>query len=119
MCKWDFISCLATHAYVLCTNVCTHYMQICMHACMYIYLCIFTHIQNLQCFSLPVASSVISVISLQAFTPAVSELYNISVTCTINPDSTADQCVVIAMADDGETKAGEMHKILCVLISYV
>ena len=45
-------------------------------------------------------------------TPAVSELYNITVTCTIHPDSTADQCVVMAMADDGDTITGEMY-LLC------
>ena len=51
-------------------------------------------------------------------TPAVSELYNITVTCNIHPDSIVDQCVVMAMADDGDTKAGEIHKISCVLINY-
>ena len=43
-------------------------------------------------------------------TLAVSELYNITVTCTIHPDSIVDQCVVMAMADDGDTIAGEMQK---------
>ena len=62
------------------------------------------------------ASSVINAISLQVCTPAVSELYNITIICTIHPDSTADQCVVMAMADDEDTKAGEMHKVLCVHI---
>ena len=42
-------------------------------------------------------------------TPAVSELYNITVTCTIHPDSTADQCVVMAMADGRMTRTGEIH----------
>ena len=45
-------------------------------------------------------------------TPAVSELYNITVTCTIHPDSTADQCVVMAMADGRVTRTGEIHIIL-------
>ena len=35
-----------------------------------------------------------------------SELYNISITCTIHPDSTADQCVVMAMADGRMTRTG-------------
>ena len=59
------------------------------------------------------ASTVISAISLPVCTPAVSELYNITIICTIHPDSTADQCVVMAMADDENTKAGEMHQVLC------
>ena len=46
-------------------------------------------------------------------TPAVSELYNITVTCTIHPDSTADQCVVMAMADGRVTRTGEIHKMFC------
>ena len=37
---------------------------------------------------------------------ANNELHSITVTCTIHPDSTADQCVVMAMADDGETITG-------------
>ena len=35
-----------------------------------------------------------------------SELYNINVTSTIYPDSTADQCVVMAMADGKMTRTG-------------
>ena len=31
---------------------------------------------------------------------ATNEVHSITVTCTIHPDSTADQCVVMAM-DDG------------------
>ena len=38
-----------------------------------------------------------------------SQLYNITVTCTIHPDSTADQCVVMAMADGRVTRTGEIH----------
>ena len=34
---------------------------------------------------------------------ASSTLQSVNVTCTIHPDSTADQCVVMAMADDGVT----------------
>ena len=34
------------------------------------------------------------------------ELYNITVTCTIHPDSTADQCAVIAMDDDRVNRTG-------------
>ena len=58
----------------------------------------------------------ISAISLPVCTPAVTELYNINIICTIHPDSTADQCVVMAMADDEDTKAGEIRKVLFVHI---
>ena len=37
-----------------------------------------------------------------------SELYNITVTCTIHPDSIADQCVVMAMDDGRVTRTGIM-----------
>ena len=37
---------------------------------------------------------------------ANNELHSITVTCTTHPDSTADQCVVLAMADDRETITG-------------
>ena len=39
--------------------------------------------------------------------PDVSNiLQSITVTCTIHPDSTADQCVVMTMDDDGESRTG-------------
>ena len=37
---------------------------------------------------------------------ASSTLQSINVTCTIHPESTADQCEVMAMADDGLTRTG-------------
>ena len=37
---------------------------------------------------------------------AINELHSITVTCTIHPDSTADQCVVMAMADGNVTRTG-------------
>ena len=40
-------------------------------------------------------------------TPNVSStLQSITVTCTIHPESIADQCVVMAMDDDGVTRTG-------------
>ena len=36
----------------------------------------------------------------------ISELYSIVVTCVIHPDSTVDQCVVMAMDDGGVTRTG-------------
>ena len=41
---------------------------------------------------------------------ATNQLYSITVTCTIQPVSTADQCVVMAMAD-GVTRTGMSHSI--------
>ena len=51
----------------------------------------------------------INVAPMLVCTPAVSELYNITVTCTIHPDSIVDQCVVMAMADGRVTRTGEIH----------
>ena len=51
----------------------------------------------------------ISVTPMPVCTPAVSELYNITVTCTIHPESTADQCVVMAIADGIMIRTGEVH----------
>ena len=56
---------------------------------------------------------------MQVCTPAVSELYNITVTCTIHPDSTADHCVVMAMADGKVTRTGdEIQKMSYALTTY-
>ena len=56
---------------------------------------------------------------MQVCTPAVSELYNITVTCTIHPDSTADHCVVMAMADVKVTRTGdEIQKMSYALTTY-
>ena len=41
-----------------------------------------------------------------------SELYNITVTCAIHPDSTADQCVVMAMDDGRATITGIMASMV-------
>ena len=37
---------------------------------------------------------------------ATNELHSITVTCIIHPNSTADQCVVMAMADGRENTTG-------------
>ena len=67
--------------------------------------------QSLRGFSLPVASTVINATPMPVCTPAVSELYNITIICTIHPDSTADQCVVMAMADGRVNRTGKIRKI--------
>ena len=38
----------------------------------------------------------------------ISELYNITVICTIHAHSTADHCIVIAMADGRVTRTGKV-----------
>ena len=57
-------------------------------------------------FTLSIASSVITATAMLMCTPVARELYNITVTCMIHPDSTADQCVVMAMADGRVTRTG-------------
>ena len=41
--------------------------------------------------------------------PVASELYNVTVTCTIHPESTADHCVVMALDDGGVTRIGSVY----------
>ena len=83
------------------------YLSACMYVCTYI-----LHSVNTKFFQ-PVASSVITAIPMLMCSPVASQLYNITVTCTIHPDSTADQCVVMAMADGRVTRTGEIY---CVCI---
>ena len=68
-----------------------------------------------MCFQ-PVASSVITATPMLMCPPVASQLYNITVTCTIHPDSTADQCVVMTMADGRVTRTGA---ILSYVLIYV
>ena len=43
---------------------------------------------------------------------AINELHSITVACTIHPDSTADQCMVTAVADGRVTRTGTCIDIL-------
>ena len=43
---------------------------------------------------------------------ATNQLVSITVTCTIHPNSTADQCVVVAMGDGRVTITGTYMYIL-------
>ena len=52
-------------------------------------------------------SSVITAVVRYKYSVA-SELYNISVTCTIHPDSAADQCVVMAVDDRRVNRTGNL-----------
>ena len=51
----------------------------------------------------------ITAIPMLMCSPVASQLYNITVTCTIHPDSTADQCVVMTMTDGRATRTGEIR----------
>ena len=62
-------------------------------------------------------SSVTNAVTTLISPNVTSELYNITVTCTIHPDSTADQCVVMAMADGRVTRTG--NKIIAIILIYV
>ena len=53
-----------------------------------------------------IASSVTGVVVILNTPTATNQLLSITVTCTIHPDSTADQCVVMAMADGRATITG-------------
>ena len=52
------------------------------------------------------ASSVTNTSTTLISPNVTSELYNITVTCTIHPDSTANQCEVMAMVDGRVTRTG-------------
>ena len=47
--------------------------------------------------------------SVLVCSPVASELYNITVTCTIHPESTADQCLVRAVDDGRVTRTGNEY----------
>ena len=62
---------------------------------------------------LPLASSVIGIDPLRyTFPNNISEPYNITVTCTIHPESMADQCEVRAMDHFSVTKIGTYMYIM-------
>ena len=52
------------------------------------------------------ASSVTNAVTILNAPNATNEVHSITVTCTIHPESTADQCVVMAMADGRRSIAG-------------
>ena len=56
--------------------------------------------------SLPVDSSVIAAVATVISPNVTRSLYNMTVTCTVHPNSTADQCVAMAIADNRVTKIG-------------
>ena len=68
-----------------------------------------TYVCKQNLFFQSVESSVITAIPMLMCSPVASQLYNITVTCTIHPNSTADQCVVMAMADGRVTRTGEIY----------
>ena len=69
----------------------------------------------------------ITAIPMLMCSPVASQLYSINVICIIHPDSTADQCVVMAMADGRVNSTGElllyihtlyMHSIIVTSIQF-
>ena len=71
----------------------------------------------------PSASSVTDTIAILSAPNGTNGLHSITVICTIHPNSTADQCMVMAMDDGKVTRTGSMtsyilHIILCIYIIY-
>ena len=71
-----------------------------MHTCTLIWLSFYYYV---------VGSSVITAIPRYMYTSVTSEVYNITVVCIIHPDSAADQCVVMAVADGRVAKTGKIR----------
>ena len=66
-----------------------------------------------------VASSVINTTVTLISSNVTSELYNVTVTCTIHPDSMANQCEVRARNDGGVTKTGTYMYICAYTVYYI
>ena len=90
---WNYCSVFC----ILCILWIMYFVYASMYMCMYV---------ALSFSSWPVGSSVITATSMLVCSPVASELYNITVTCTIHPNSTADQCIVMAMDDGEEIRTG-------------
>ena len=50
---------------------------------------------------------------------ATNELHSITVTCTIHLDSTADQCVVMAIIADGNLKVNTTSNYIIIMYSCI
>ena len=74
--------------------------------------CIYEH-YTLDMNIFPVSSSVIEATATLGTSNENRTLYSIIVTCTINPDSTADMCEVMATAND-QTRRG--NEYICMYI---
>ena len=72
----------------------------------------------MELFILLSGTSVSGAISVLSSPNASSILQSITVTCTIHPNSAADQCVGIAMADGRGNRTGNETKDLLVTVSY-
>ena len=96
------------------------------HKILYSYVCTYVYVVQLAKYICKhknfqsVASSVITAIPMLMCLPVASQLYNITVTCSIHPDSTADQCVVMAMADGRVTsyRTGELRTCMYTVYMY-
>ena len=63
----------------------------------------------------------INATSMLVCSPVESEIYNITVTCTVHPDGTANQCVMMAVDDDGVAKTGNVYilQVTCCFLCYI
>ena len=58
-------------------------------------------------------TSITDAVTVLSTPNATNELHSITVTCTIHPNSTADQCIVMTMANGRMTRTGdEIHVYL-------
>ena len=107
---------LCIHLYNCIVKVTFLYTVFCICICVYIH-CMYGAIF----FSWPVSSSVTNATSMLVCSPVASELYNITVTCTIHPDSTADQCEVRAVNDGEVTRTGNVYiiQVTCCYLCYM
>ena len=92
--------------YTHCTYVCTY-----VHTYVVTYS-VCTYIAYVLC-AFHLAASVTNITNISVSYINAQNVYNIAVNCTIHPDSTADQCVVMAMT--GGRVIGEGNEKLLLL----
>ena len=91
--------------YTLC-YVCTAYTHMYIQ---YVYSIEGMFMYYAYAYTIPVSSSVTEAVYVATLiTPNENRTeHSITITCTIRPESDADMCVVMAMADDGMTRSGK------------
>ena len=65
------------------------------------------------------ASSVTNTVAILNAPNATNEVHSITVTCTIHPNSTADQCVVMAMDDSRVISTGNHNNLIAPVNMYM
>ena len=79
----------------------------CMYTAKKLGYLIYTYIHNyVHTFVIPVAPSVTEAVATLVTLNENRTEYSITVTCTVRPESDADMCVVMAMADGRMTRSG-------------